>query len=142
MIIARTWWRELSNMHLASHRFKISGNSAVFKKRNNINYFAIKISFMTWKNSLKKISGLNLPVRFYVWKNINFAHVQIYLCQTSKKWKKTLVFGILVSYRYTNYLAIYIHLSIWWLIIAHTTQYLFWKMPKRRVIYPEIFATI
>ena len=52
MIIARTWWSKLSNTHLHSERFKSSGNSVVFKKRNNAklsllkSYLAIKISFI------------------------------------------------------------------------------------------------
>ena len=79
---------ELSNTHLASHRFKGFGNSVVFKKRNDAklfvvkSYLTIKISFIRklWREKThQKMSGLNLSKCFYVWKNMNFAHVWMYV---------------------------------------------------------------
>ena len=47
------------------------------------------------KEFSKKISVLHLPVRFYVLKNINFAHAQIYLCVKPLKYRKKYKFLVL-----------------------------------------------
>ena len=87
-MIVRARYSELANTHLASHTFKSCGNSVVFKKKNDAklfmlkSYLAIKISFIRKlsreKISLKKYVVLISPCVF-VWKNVNFAHVQMYV---------------------------------------------------------------
>ena len=65
-MIVRARYSELANTHLASHRFKICGNSVVFKKKNDAklfmlkSYLAIKISF------IRKLSREKISLKKYV----------------------------------------------------------------------------